>query len=164
MNLTIDASVAIKFIVDEPGSLEARSLLPKNSGDLIDTGHFLSAPMHMVLEVHNTLAKKYRKSLIDFAPLENASSILKRRIHFEPLDSKLVDSARLISLSAHDRAASSSQTSEFARIPFNIYDCLYIAHAHQFETTLATADAELARIARDGFNIPVIFIDVQAVK
>jgi predicted nucleic acid-binding protein len=160
MKLTIDASVAIKFIVDEPGSTEARSYLPKVVGGLINVEHLLLAPIHMLLEVHHTLAKKFRKSLIELTALENAHSILIRRFHFAPLDIELIGSARSISLRANEIARPIGPS----RVPFNIYDCLYIAHAQKLGSALLTADAELARIARDGFSVPVILIDVEALK
>ena len=153
MKLTIDASVAIKFIVDEPGSMEARSYLPKLVGGEIEFEHSLLAPIHMLLEVHNTLAKKFKKSLIELSALENAHFILMRRFHFAALDIELIGSARSV-----------TQPIGLSRVPFNIYDCLYIAHAQKHGATLLTADAELARIARDGFSVPVIVIDVEAAK
>ena len=164
MKLTIDASVAIKFIVDEPGSMEARSYLPKLVGGEIEFEHSLVAPIHMLLEVHNTLAKKFKKSLIELSALENAHFILMRRFHFAALDIELIGSARSISLRANEMASSVTQPIGLSRVPFNIYDCLYIAHAQKHGATLLTADAELARIARDGFSVPVIVIDVEAAK
>jgi hypothetical protein len=85
-------------------------------------------------------------------------------VEFSSLDIATIEDARQISMFGKARASDAPliYPSEFSI--FNIYDCVYIAHANKFETTLVTADAELARIARDGFNLPVIFIDVEAVK
>jgi predicted nucleic acid-binding protein len=158
MILTIDASVAVKFIIDEPGSDQARQYLPKRRGNFVENEHILTAPIHILLEVHNTLAKKFRKSLIDFTPLNIAHSLLKRRFRLDLIDIELVEKSRLISLHADFNSTANAFPIEVSRSPFNIYDCIYIAHAQKFGTILVTADRQLARIAKDGFAIPVELI------
>jgi predicted nucleic acid-binding protein len=164
MRLTIDASVASKLLLDEPGSAEARSYLPKEvaNGSRID--FFLSAPTLVLMEVHNTLAKKFHKSLIELSKLANAEPLLLRAITINEFDLELARRARIMSLVAHSWSNEEALPIAQSRKPFNIYDCAYIAHAEKYETTLLTADKDQAEIARKAFNVPAILIDVEALK
>ncbi|MEY4092060.1 MAG: hypothetical protein RLZZ496_1242 [Pseudomonadota bacterium] len=163
-HLTIDASIAVKFLVDEKGSEQVRRFFPKLLQDGYQADHILKAPTLMMVETHYVLAKKIRNKSINPLVLSNAYPRLKQFVEFSSLDIATIEDARQISMFGKARASDAPliYPSEFSI--FNIYDCVYIAHANKFETTLVTADAELARIARDGFNLPVIFIDVEAVK
>jgi predicted nucleic acid-binding protein len=164
MRLTIDASVANKLLLDEPGSDEARSYLPQQveNGSRID--FFLSAPTLVLMEVHNTLAKKFHKSLIELSKLAYAEPLLLQAITVNEFDLALARRARMMSLVANSWSKDGALPIGQSRKPFNIYDCVYIAHAEKYGTTLLTADKDQAYIARLAFDIPVIFIDVEALK
>ena len=73
--IVIDASVAVKWIIDEPDSAEARSLLVpvKNRETTI-----LVAPALLPVEVHYAVAKRYRRSQASQAQLEGALPALVR--------------------------------------------------------------------------------------
>ena len=164
MRLTIDASVANKLLLDESGSDEARSYLPMGSEIISRINYFLTAPALVLIEVHNTLAKKFHKSQIDLSNLANAEPLLLRALTINDVDQALVQRARIMSLVANSWSDPTNEPIGQSRRPFNIYDCVYIAHAEHYGTTLLTADKDQADIAQKAFNIPVIFIDVEAVK
>jgi predicted nucleic acid-binding protein len=162
--LTIDASIAVKFLVDEQGSEQARQFFPRLHEDGYWSDNELTAPTFMMIETHHVLAKKIRAKTIHPLVLSQAYPRLKQFVKFTPLDVLNIEASRQISMFGKARAsgAPSIYPSEYSI--FNIYDCVYISHAMANETTLVTADAELARIARDGFFVPVILIDVEALK
>ena len=161
--LTIDATIAVKFLVEEGGSKEARTFFPK----LTDAGyiakHSLIAPVLMMLEAHHALAKKIRRHEVHPYVLSRAYPHLKQFIKFNVVDQDLVEEARRISMTGKARSVGVMPIypSEFSI--FNIYDCVYVAHAMQTNSTLVTSDAELARIARDGFSVSVEFVDSKVV-
>ena len=157
--LTIDASVSVKFLVDEPGSHRARSFFPQLAGDDIRADHVLTAPTVMILETHHVLAKKIRRKLADPLMLSEAYPRLRLFVQFDAVGEDTMVEARRISLFGKARAAGAFPTYPGQHSAFNIFDCVYIAHAMSRGSTLVTADAELARIARDGFSVPVEFID-----
>jgi predicted nucleic acid-binding protein len=162
MRLTVDASVAVKLLLDEPGSDEARSYLPREVEGRSRIDFFLSAPALILLEVHNTLAKKFRKSEIDLSLLAYAEPLILRAIQVHDFDQSLARRARMMSLVANSWSMASPVPIAQSRRPFNIYDCVYIAFAEQHATTLLTADEPQATIAKEAFGIPVRFIDVRA--
>ena len=164
MRLTIDASVAVKLFLDEPGSSDARNFLPKVVDNNLHIEHIPRAPALVLLEVHNTLAKKFHKSLIDLSPLAFAEALLLRALTVDEFDLRLAQRARAMSLVAHSWSGQDALPIGQSRKPFNIYDCVYIAHAERYSTTLLTADAQQAEIAWKAFDVPVIFIDAQADK
>ncbi len=162
--LTIDASIAVKFLADEQGSEQARQFFPRLHEDGYRSDHELTAPTIMMIETHHVLAKKIRAKTLHPLVLSQAYPRLKQFVKFASLDVSSIEEARQISMFGKARAsgAPSIYPSEYSI--FNIYDCVYIAHAMALETTLVTADVELARIAREGFSVPTILIDVEALK
>jgi predicted nucleic acid-binding protein len=161
MRLTIDASVANKLLLDEPGSEEARSFLPKKIENNSRIDFFLSAPTLVLMEVHNTLAKKFHKSLIELKTLAAAEPLLLQAITVNEFDLELAKRARMMSFVAHSWSNEDALPIAESKRPFNIYDCVYIAHAEKHRTTLLTADRDQADIAKNAFDIPVIFIDAE---
>lgn len=159
-HLTIDASVALKFFRDEPGSTAARLYLPQEFNGRIVVDYALSAPTLLHLEVHNTLAKYFRSGAIDLSPLAEAADLLNRYIVFNPVGADLVMRARTMSLVAHSSSQPSAPSTLQTVRPFNIYDCIYIAHAELFNTTLVTADRMQHDLARDAFGISVALVDI----
>jgi predicted nucleic acid-binding protein len=130
--LVVDASVALKFVTEEPGREAAQALLAAPDP--------LIAPDWMLAEAASGLA---RKVLVHGLPRANAEASLSAlpqffsRLHptLGLLDSSLDLSLRL----GH---------------PF--YDCLYLALALREAATLITADKKLEKAARrQGFAAQV---------
>ena len=119
---------------------------------------FLIAPVLLFLEVHNTLAKHFRREKITTEMFTFADHTLRQFIGFSEVDETLVESARFMSIYAHAWSGRAANGRTTIHPPFNIYDCIYIAHAKQHGTTLLTADKEQAAFARDAFKIPVELI------
>ena len=159
MRLTVDASVAVKLLLEEAGTEEARSFLPKIVDGLTRIDHILMSPALVLLEVHNTLAKKFHKELIDLSSLAHAEPLLLKAISITEFDQSLAKRARIMSLVANSWSRADADPIVQSRKPFNIYDCVYIAHAEKHDTTLLTSDRQQADIARNAFNVPVRFID-----
>ena len=154
-HLTLDASVALKFILDEPGNDAARLLYAREENGQFIVSHVLSAPALILLEVHNTLAKKFGRVNMDPIVYSRAPYFLKRFMNFDVVDEDLIDVARQMSLIAYERSGRAPSCDSQAVNPFNIYDCVYIAHAHKYKNTLVTADSVQADIAAKAFSIPV---------
>ena len=114
----VDASVVIKWFVEEPDSGAAREVL---LGDLV-----LAAPSHLVGEVARGLLRRRRAG--DLSP-EDA----KRALAGLPVIVALAPMDGLASL-AFDIAD---------RAHVTIYDALYIALADQRDDVLVTADRRL---------------------
>ena len=158
--LTIDASIAIKFLIDEAGSSSARRFFPKLTEHGYEPLHILTAPALMLIELHYVLAKKIRLEQVRKTAFSEAYPRLKRFIEFAAVDLDMIEEARSIAMVAKALSVGATPIYPSDFSIFNIYDCIYVAHARRSNSTLVTADAELARIARDGFSIPVEFIDV----
>jgi predicted nucleic acid-binding protein len=158
MILTIDTSIAVKWVLDEPGSLKAKTYLPQWNGDRIRLEHVFLAPSLVALELHNTIAKRHRRGEATFVQLAEAHFVLQCVGQLDPVDAELTRRAREMSLFAkHWLANIEGKPRPVLGTVFNIYDCIYIAHAERRQSTLLTADKEQARIAQV-CNIPVEFI------
>ncbi len=125
--LLLDASVAIKVVVAEPGSELAQPVLD----------HALVAPDLLLPECGNILWKKVRKGDLPAAEAEGAALALLA------LKVELLPSSRLLA-GALRRAA---------RLAHPVYDCLYIEAAATLGLPLVTADRRLARLAEPGVEI-----------
>jgi len=124
MSLIVDASVAVKWFADEPGSAKALALYEQED-DLI-------APTLIIAEVGNALWKKRRKKLVTEEQVRLALDALPRSL------GRLYDFADLTSAAA-----------DFAlRFDHPIYDCFYIALAQRERAGLVTADARMEEIAK----------------
>jgi predicted nucleic acid-binding protein len=121
--LIVDASVAVKWLLNEEGSEDARKAVQ---------GHDLAAPAFLQLEVFHVVWRRNRRGEVTNAQLRDALPALTRIIaNFEP-DESLVAKAADIAV-AHALA---------------IYDCLYLALALQHEVPLITADQKQFSTAR----------------
>ena len=139
--LVVDASVAIKWIVDESGSSEARTLL-------LAAEEILIAPTLLLVEVQYAIAKRYFQGQARTNQLARAvPALIAAFSAFAPLDVKLAEAAAAMSFPLPARAEALSP-------PFGVYDCVYIALAKQERATLVTADRRQAEIART-LNVPV---------
>ena len=121
MTLVVDACVAMKWVLREPGNEAARALF-----DLPDP---LIAPDWVLVEAASTLWKKVK-----------ASELLE--IHAERnLDDLPEYFSRLYSSTSLVRDALQLSF----RLRHSVYDCLYLALAHQQGCGLVTADEEFYR-------------------
>jgi predicted nucleic acid-binding protein len=117
--LVIDASIAIKWVIQEEGTKEALSL--RNQA--------LAAPDLLIAECANVLWKKVRRRELSDREAQFAAGLLARAdIDLVPMRPHL-EAAVGIAL-ALDHAA---------------YDCLYIALAEAAELQFVTADTGLLR-------------------
>jgi len=113
-DLVIDASVAIKWVIEEHGTLEALSL----------RRHRLFAPELLVTECANILWKKARRHELTAPEALLAARLLQRAdIELAPMRALLEPATRLAM--ALDRPA---------------YDCAYLALAESLSCDLVTAD------------------------
>ena len=125
MSLIVDASVAVKWYVDEPFSHEAAALLSRAD---------LAAPSLIFAEVGNALWKRVRRGA---SSLEQSRAALNELQHtfamVEPIETLLWQ--------AMDIAI---------RLNHPIYDCFYVALAARQSAPIATADGRMAAMAEQG--------------
>jgi predicted nucleic acid-binding protein len=140
--LTIDASVAIKWIVEEADSIAARAFLPQSIGGEVVAEHVLISPVFVLLETHYVLAKRLIKGEIVPEQLNSATTLLRQFLSLVALDDQMAREAEAISLSAEapPRPVTVLQ-------PYNVYDCVYLALAQRFDAALVTADRRQLDVA-----------------
>jgi predicted nucleic acid-binding protein len=119
MSLIVDASVALKWFVEEAQSTQARALAAADEP--------LIAPDLVVAEVGNALWKKCRIGAITRAQAVNALDQLPK--HFDELHLCPPLRLRAVALALD--------------LNHPIYDCLYIALALRESASLVTANARL---------------------
>lgn len=133
MRFVVDASVAIKWFVAEPGRDVARSLL---SGE-----HMLFAPDLVYSEVANGIHRKMRRGEID--PPQAATSVqqlLKAPWRTIPTERLVAPAFVIASLLQH-----------------SVYDCCYLAAAVAEQAVLVTADEAFAsKVANTGHRDSVL--------
>jgi|SRR4051794_9843720 len=145
--IVIDASVAVKWILDEQGSDEARDLLVADSKEAT----VLLAPSLLLLEVQYAVAKRYRNKQASEGQLQGTFPALMRIFRaFAPLDLSLAEAAAHISSKAGPLGNAVSR-------PFSVYDSIYIALAVAHQATLRTADHTQASVASE-FNVAALII------
>lgn len=144
MMLVVDASIAVKWTVDEDGSEAARAVLLE--------GADLRAPTLVLVEVHNALAKRFNRREIAFNQFADAIHYLRTVVALLPLDENVVGAAWQISLGANMRPGPILPVSETHA--FSIYDSIYIAAALELDAHLVTADAKQAEVA-ERFGVTV---------
>jgi predicted nucleic acid-binding protein len=128
MRTVVDASVALRWYLAEPGAEAADQILR----EAILGARELVAPDLILAEFANALWKKVR------------TGGCGEREASEILDMFLGDAPRLI-----DPAPLTERAFELAaRLDESVYDCIYLAAAVEAGASLATADARLARRAR----------------
>ena len=120
MRLVGDASVAVKWLVEEENSEAADNIL--------DGRHELHAPRLMVSEVGNTLWRKAKLGEIERSLAGVlAAAIPEMGVHWSDDEAISADAVRLAV--ALDRS---------------VYDCVYLALANRIGATLVTADERFA--------------------
>jgi predicted nucleic acid-binding protein len=119
----VDASVAVKWVVDEPDGEAAEALLEQR----------LAAPSLWLAEAANALWAKCRRKDITEQDVHDGCRLLAQapvtRIDLDPL---LLPAARLALELGHP-----------------VYDCFYLVAAQLHETHLITADRRFARRVAD---------------
>ena len=122
MRFVVDASVAVKLLVDEPDSDAARGLAA--------SGEELHAPRLMASEAANALWQKARTGQMERADAGAALAWMAEmplRWH----DDETVGADALRLALALDHA---------------VYDCVYLALAHRIGATVVTADRRFANV------------------
>jgi len=118
----LDASIAVKWVLDEAGSDKARTL----------SAAVLEAPDFLMVECANILWKKVR---VGDLSLEGAMARLD-----------LLSRAPIALNSTHDLLESALRLA--ARLKHPVYDCIYLALAVRREVPLITADRRFAAAIR----------------
>ncbi|MGH4018321.1 MAG: type II toxin-antitoxin system VapC family toxin [Pseudonocardiaceae bacterium] len=126
-SLVVDASVALKWVVTEPGSEEAAALLD----DMMAGAVALLAPEHLVGEVANGLRKRVAQNVL---AVEDAGTALEAISHLE-----------LTFVGGIGRWFRSLATALDWGI--TTYDALYVLLAKDFGAELVTADERLCTAA-----------------
>lgn len=119
MTLVVDASVALKWFVEESGSNSARSLFRR--------GEILTAPDLVIAEVCNAAWKLARQGSLDAGQFEAVAR------EVEGLFDRIVDLGPLAPRAAHIAQA----------LGHPVYDCFYLALAERSGCHLVTADRRL---------------------
>ena len=138
MNLTVDASVVVKWFVREPLYDEARLLL--------DYPHEFQAPDILLAEFGNTIWKKFRRGEVSFLqPYMDELLELDEVIDLHPVGEQVTRAAQISGELDHP-----------------VYDCLYLACAEATGSTVVTADRKMAIKAASGFSgVDVLYLDSQ---
>ena len=124
MIVVVDASVAAKWFIPEPGSEAAAALLA--------TPHEFVAPRLLQLELHSVFLKKLRRGMIDSDLAQQALRELELAIvAFRPTEELLDDAWRIA-----------------VRFGGSIYDAIYMALARELDAYLVSADESLIRVAQ----------------
>jgi predicted nucleic acid-binding protein len=117
-DLVVDASVALKWVIDEPGSEAALALFR----------HRLLAPDLLVAECSNALWKKVRRRELTADEADLCARLLQAaEIELVPM-----------------RALLESATRFALRLDHPAYDCFYLALAESLSCDVVTADARFA--------------------
>lgn len=124
MNFVIDASVAIKWFVEED--------LSEQAWHVLGSGQRLLAPAFLRVEVSNIIWKKTVRGEIG---REQASLILER-----------IALPSFISEFIQDEVLLETALTRAIDLKHPIYDCLYIACTEAVEATLVTSDERLLRL------------------
>ena len=126
MNLVVDASVAVKWLFEEPDSDRAEALLARaGASDRLK----LVAPEILAAEIANALWKRMRRGDID------RQKTLETSEHFQEICPLL--------LPIEDLAQRALELAIDSRHP--AYDCFYVALAEELPAGLITADERLYR-------------------
>ena len=123
MRFVVDASVAVKLLVDEPDSDAAR--------ELASSGQDLHAPRLMASEVANALWRKARLGQIERADAGAALALLSDMpVRWNDDETVSADAVRLA-----------------LAFDYPVYDCMYLALAHRIGATVVTADRRFVTAA-----------------
>ncbi len=114
MSVVIDASVALKWVLDEPGKAAADALLDEE----------LLAPALWLLEAANALWRRTRRGEISGSEAgERLAALYNAPVTTIPIETDLMAAAELAERLGHP-----------------VYDCLYLATSIRENTYVITAD------------------------
>lgn len=130
MLITVDTSVAYKWLVEEEGSVLADKLL--------DQPEKLIAPTHLHNEIKSSLSRSLRQNRID----EEEARLLLQRWEQDIAPIIQFISTDSVTAEAFDLAC---------RIRHAYFDCLFLALAQKAQAILITADANFAVRARQAY-------------
>ena len=147
MTLVIDASVAVKWLVNERGSEEAATLLAQTTasdgGDQqIEGSEQKIAPKLLLLEVHHALAKKFNEQQVTLEVLKSAPTLIKENLVMEDMDDDLMQDA--LNLASTTVARTDNGRPE---LRYGGNDCCYVALAKRRKAQLVTADTRQKELA-----------------
>lgn len=114
MTIVVDASVSIKWVVDEPGSESAALLLSRS----------MIAPSLFQAEVGHVLTKRVRRALLAAGHARAGFGFVMRQVVLSPIE-PLGTQALELSLMLHH----------------SMHDCYYLAAAEAIGRPYVTADA-----------------------
>ena len=139
MTIVVDASIALKWVLEEPGSDAAEDLLEKD----------LAAPSLWLLDAANGLWRRtVRGELTQAEAEERLSELTKAPVASVPLEQDLPEATRLAIQLNHPA-----------------YDCLYLALAKRLGTFVVTADTRFGQaVANHGKHIGHIRILSQNIR
>ncbi len=128
MTIVIDASIALKWVLEEQGSEAAEELLEKD----------LAAPSLWLLEAANALWRRtVRGELTQADAEERLTELTKAPVASVPLEQDLPEAMRLA-----------------VQLNHPVYDCLYLALAKRLGTYVVTADTRFGQaVANHGIHI-----------
>lgn len=132
MTLVVDASIAVKWFVNQPDSIRARAIA--------DADDLLLAPDFIVAEVGNALWRHVKVKEID---LESAVEAGADLLHI--LD-EIVSSAALFEAALRMAAT----------LNHSVYDCLYAVLAREQRAALITDDRRFAEKLRVSRHLPSV--------
>ncbi|WP_439613928.1 type II toxin-antitoxin system VapC family toxin [Reyranella sp.] len=119
MTIVVDASIVLKWVLEEQGSEAAEELLEKD----------LAAPSLWLLEAANALWRRtVRGELTQAEAVERLTELSKAPIASVPLEQDLPEAMRLALQLNHP-----------------VYDCLYLALAKRLGTYVITADTRFGQ-------------------
>lgn len=119
MRWVVDASVAVKWVVQEEGRDAARRVLLQNDE--------LIAPEFLLIEVANVLRSKVLKGQIASAQTDGSIGTVKEAIDRFVPDQELAELALELSL----------------KLSHSAYDCVYLACMQRHDAGMVTADRKL---------------------
>ena len=119
MTVVVDASIALKWVLQEEGSEAAEKLLEQD----------LAAPSLWLLEAGNALWRRtVREELTPSEAAERLAELASAPVASVPLEEDLPEALRLA-----------------VQLNHPVYDCLYLALAKRLGTYVVTADARFGR-------------------
>jgi predicted nucleic acid-binding protein len=135
--VVLDASVAVRWVIEEDGSTEAVILLNQEIGWI--------APRLLLTEVASALRRKVADGAVEAALAGQALDTLLQAVadgivHLAD-DERIVSQALLLAISLEHK----------------LPDCMYLALAEREGAAIATADVRLARLAR-GRHVDVLLV------
>lgn len=133
--IVLDANVALKLVVEQPGTDKAQAILATRQG--------LFAPSLFISEITATLRKYERAAAIEREQAEAGITAL----------------VGIITQFADDRILAGEAYDLSARLDHSPYDCFYLALAIQRRAVLVTADAKFtAKAAASPYASHVVLL------